>query len=92
MDGDAYCAGMKATMGERGQITIPKDVRDRLHLRPGQRLEVSEERGRVILVKALDDAALQRAFGTLRLPGSVDDIVDEMRGPADIPSAQRPVD
>jgi AbrB family looped-hinge helix DNA binding protein len=83
---------MKATMGERGQITIPKEVRDRLHLRPGQQLEVSEERGRVILVKALDDAPLQRAFGSLELPGSVDDIVDEMRGPADIPSEHRPSD
>ena len=83
---------MKATVGERGQITIPKEVRDRLHLRPGQQLEVSEERGRVILVKALDDAPLQRAFGTLRIPGSVDEIIDEMRGPADIPSEHRPTD
>jgi AbrB family looped-hinge helix DNA binding protein len=83
---------MKATVGERGQITIPKEVRDRLHLRPGQQLEVSEERGRVILVKALDDAQIQRAFGTLRIPGSVDEIVDEMRGPADIPPEHRPTD
>ena len=83
---------MKATLGERGQITIPKEVRDRLHLRPGQQLEVSEERGRVILVKSLDKEPLRRAFGSLRLPGSVDEVVDEMRGTADIPSRHRPAD
>jgi AbrB family looped-hinge helix DNA binding protein len=76
---------MKATLGERGQVTIPKEVRDRLHLRPGQRLDVSEEGGRVILAKALDDEPMRRAFGTLRLPGSVDEIIEEMRGSAVLP-------
>ena len=81
---------MKATVGERGQVTIPKEVRDRLHLRPGQQLEVSEDGGRVILVKALDDEPIRRAFGTLRLPGSVDEIIEEMRGAALLPDPPLP--
>ncbi len=76
---------MKATIGERGQITIPKQVRDRLGLRSGQRLDVTEEGGRVILTKDLGDDPLVRAYGTLTLPGSVDEIIDEMRGRADLP-------
>jgi hypothetical protein len=26
-----------------------------------------------------------RVYGTLKLPGTVDEIIDEMRGPADLP-------
>ena len=44
-DASAYRVGMKATVGERGQVTIPKPVRDRLGLRPGQQVEVTEEAG-----------------------------------------------
>jgi AbrB family looped-hinge helix DNA binding protein len=76
---------MKATMGERGQITIPKPVRDRLGLKPGQRLEVTDEAGRVVLVKLLDDDPVMRRIGTLKLPRSVDEVIEEMRGPADLP-------
>ena len=85
MDDDAYSVGMKATMGERGQVTIPKPVRDRLGLRPGQRLEVTDEAGRVVLVKLLDDEAVMRRVGTLKLPRSVDEVIEEMRGPANLP-------
>lgn len=76
---------MKATVGERGQVTIPKPVRDRLGLRPGQQVEVTEEAGRVILEKVVDDDAILRLYGTLKLPRSVDEIIDEMRGPAILP-------
>jgi AbrB family looped-hinge helix DNA binding protein len=85
MDAHTYPSGMKATVGERGQVTIPKQLRERLGLRPGQRLVVTEEEGRVILVKDLDDDRIMHVYGTLKLPGTVDEIIDEMRGPAELP-------
>lgn len=85
MDGYPYSAGMKATVGERGQVTIPKPLRDRLGLEPGQRLEVTEERGRVVLAKDLDDDPIMRVYGTLKLPASVDEVIEEMRGPVELP-------
>ena len=45
---------MNATMTSKGQITIPKKVRDRLNLKPGSRVDfVFEKSGKVIL-KPLD--------------------------------------
>lgn len=44
-------------MTVKGQITVPKDVRDLLGLKPGQRVRIeTTEDGRVEIMKA-DDAA-----------------------------------
>jgi antitoxin PrlF len=42
-----------ATLTSKGQTTIPKDIRDRLRLKPGDRLEfVVQADGRVLMVPA----------------------------------------
>jgi AbrB family looped-hinge helix DNA binding protein len=46
-----------ATLTSKGQTTVPKDVRDHLGLRPGDRMEfIIEEDGQVVLVPASVDA------------------------------------
>ncbi len=76
---------MKATVGERGQVTIPKPLRDRLGIRPGERLEFTEEPGRLVVRKADIEARMRSVFGTLKLPGTVDEAIEEMRGPVVLP-------
>ena len=47
-----------STVTSKGQTTIPKDVRRRLNLHPGDRLEfVIDEDGRVLVLPASVDAA-----------------------------------
>ena len=47
-----------STITSKGQTTIPKDIRDRLHLQPGDRLEfVVDDDGRVVVLPATVDAA-----------------------------------
>ena len=42
----------------KGQTTIPKEIRDHLHLKPGDRVEfVTDEDGRVVVLPATVDAA-----------------------------------
>ena len=47
-----------STVTSKGQTTIPKDIRKRLNLHPGDRLEfVIDEDGRVLVLPASIDAA-----------------------------------
>jgi AbrB family looped-hinge helix DNA binding protein len=48
-------------MGPKGQVVIPKTIRDRLHLEPGDRLLVHEADDEVRIRKALAGPAERRA-------------------------------
>ena len=74
---------MEATVAERGQITLPKAVRDALGLTKGSQLTVELDGSRIILRKNVDDA-ISRARGRFKLPEGVssDDVMRELRGRA----------
>ena len=57
---------MDVTVAERGQITLPKAVRDALGLSKGTLLKVELEGSRIILSKSVDDA-LSRVRGKFEL-------------------------
>lgn len=44
-----------ATVTTKGQITIPKDIRDALHLESGDRISFILEDGRVVFIPATKD-------------------------------------
>lgn len=74
---------MEATVAERGQITLPKAVRDALGLTKGSKLKVELDGSRIVLRKDVDDA-LSRLRGRFKLPDGVstDDVMRELRGRA----------
>jgi antitoxin PrlF len=74
---------MEATLAERGQVVIPKAIRDQLGLTPGVLLTFAVEGGKLVIRKKVDDA-FSRARGILKLePGeSVESIMRELRGRA----------
>jgi len=54
-------------MTSKGQTTIPKDIRKRLNLHPGDRLDfIIEEDGRVVVLPASVDAS--ELTGMLKAP------------------------
>lgn len=59
---------MEATVAERGQITLPKAVRDALGLTKGTLLKVELDGSRIILRKSVDDA-ISKARGKFALDG-----------------------
>lgn len=66
---------MKAIVSEKGQVTIPKGVRERLGIRPGTVLDFEAVGGRLIAVKKNDFDAISRWRGKGTIPGNID--VDE---------------
>ena len=75
---------MEATVAERGQITLPKSVRDALGLTKGSKLKVELIDGRIVLRKDVDDA-LSRVRGRFKLAEgftSTDDVMRALRGRA----------
>jgi len=75
----------RSVVSEKGQVTIPKPLRERFGIRPGEAVEFREERGRLIIEKALARDALDELYGVLDLGRATDDFVRELRGEAERP-------
>ncbi len=83
---------MKTTVSEKGQITIPKKLRQQLGIRPGDVLEFEEEGGRLVGTKYLGDDPVAAVYGSMRafdaFPDmTTDGFVDLIRG---VPDAIEP--
>ncbi|BCU77707.1 AbrB/MazE/SpoVT family DNA-binding domain-containing protein [Luteolibacter sp. LG18] len=73
---------MKTTVSEKGQVTIPKALRDRLGLAPGVVLDFHEENGRLVAEKRADADPFAKWSGKGKLPAgiaSVDDYLHQIR-------------
>lgn len=71
---------MEATVAERGQITLPKAVRDKLGLSPGTKLEVEIRNGQLLLRKKVS-LQLGKWVGKFNLDGqSTDEVMQGLRG------------
>jgi len=73
---------MKTIVSEKGQVTIPKAIRDKLGLRPGTVLDFDARAGKLIGVKKGEDDPIGRWLGKGHLPGglAVDDYLRRVRG------------
>jgi antitoxin PrlF len=77
---------MLSTVSEKGQITVPKLLRERLGIRPGDQLEILEEGGRLVLTKTILGGGdpVDAAYGILSLDVSTDEAVRALRGEPDL--------
>lgn len=72
---------MNAVVAERGQVTVPKVLRERLGIVPGTILDFTEERGKLVAVKKnLHDPVIM-ATGCLKGKNMTSDkLFAELRG------------
>lgn len=73
---------MNAIVAERGQVTIPKALRQRLGIMPKTVLDFHEDHGRLIAVKAAGRDPVSRVMGCLKLSKTTDALMDALRGKA----------
>lgn len=59
---------MNAVLSEKGQVTIPKAIRDDLGLMPGSVLDFTEDEGRIIVTKIVEENPISAWRGRGRLP------------------------
>lgn len=71
---------MKSVVAERGQVTIPKVLRERLGITPRTVLDFREENGTLVAEKVPQTDPVTQTFGCLRLDKSTDAILTELRG------------
>ena len=79
-------APLKSRVYTRGQMVIPKVLRERLGLRPGQTLSCWEDHGRLVVAKERDGDPLAAVRGVLRMRETVDEYIDAVRGRVDDPT------
>lgn len=71
-----------AKVTSKGQITIPKEVREKLGISPGEELGFVEKRGVFFIKKPVKKSPFEKWMGRLKsLKGSRSDkIIDDLRG------------
>lgn len=74
---------MASTVSEKGQVTVPKQLRERLGIRPGDQLEFSEEHGRLVARKVSERNPVEAVYGILELDQGTDKTLRGLRGDVD---------
>ena len=85
-----YFITMKALVTSKGQVTIPKELRDRFGIEPGVQVDFVPVEGGIRLRKVVDRSKQAKVFGCLKaeLGGrSVTELLNEVRGPVVLPKA-----
>jgi len=67
-------------ISKKGQITLPKRVREALGVKAGEKLVIKEEEGKVLIEKA-PSSPFDEFYGYLNIEGvTTDEIMKEIRG------------
>lgn len=76
---------MRSTVTEKGQVTIPKPIRERLGIRPGEVLEFDEQPGGAVVArKTATRSPVDELYGVLQIPGGTDELIERLRGEPDV--------
>jgi antitoxin PrlF len=73
---------LTAKVTSKGQLTIPKEVRDKLGIKTGETLRFEEKEGIFFITKSLKRSPFDRWVGRLKSSRekSTDALIDRLRG------------
>jgi antitoxin PrlF len=87
-----YDFGMKSLVTSKGQVTIPKPLRDEFGIEPGAEVDFDAAPDGIRIRKVVDRTKRKAALGCLKeeLAGrSVEEWLDELRGAVELPRSRR---
>ena len=68
-------------IGERGQVTIPKDIREQYGLLPNIEVEFIQEKYGILIVKKIRDMGpVEQVYGILKKNENTDNYIEAIRG------------
>ncbi|MFC1858397.1 AbrB/MazE/SpoVT family DNA-binding domain-containing protein [Thermodesulfobacteriota bacterium] len=68
-------------IGERGQVTIPKQIREQYGLMPNIEVEfIPEKAGILLRKKTQSTSVIEQVYGILDKKASTDDFIEAIRG------------
>ncbi len=70
----------KAKVTSKGQVTIPKELREKIGLEPGDFLCIRETKEGYVIKKEVKEGIFDKYVGYLKKPGNSDKIIKELRG------------
>lgn len=83
---------MKALVTTKGQVTIPKELREKFGIEPGSQIDFIAGTDGIRLRKVIDRTKRLAVLGCLKkeLAGrSVNELLDDLRGRVELPPARR---
>ena len=82
---DLNSEGVKGKVSSQGQITVPKAIRERLDLQPGDEIEFGTQDSQVVVRKAKSGIDWSRAHGIVDFNGrSTNEFMAEVRPKNDL--------
>ena len=70
---------MKAKITSKGQLTLPKPLRDKLGLKAGDHIVIRETSEGYVLEKELDQQRFEKYVGCLSQESGSDKVIEELR-------------
>ncbi len=70
----------KIKVTSKGQVTIPKKLREKMGLNPGDYLEVKESKEGYVIRKRIENDKIKKYVGILNKEISSDRLIEELRG------------
>jgi len=65
---------------KKGQVTIPKKIREAIGIRPGSEVNFQIRKGECILKKTVKNDSFRKWAGYLKIKKTTDEIIEELRG------------
>ena len=88
----SYFGKMRALVTTKGQVTIPKELREQFGIEPGSQVDFVAATDGIRLRKVIDRTKRSAVLGCLQkeLAGrSVNELLDDLRGPVELPPTRR---